>query len=110
MSIDLLLKYHIIQMELHRYLLCIDQETVGAKFVSHPRTHQKLPVPVHPELGACVICDIRGASVGSFYDASSAIAKMIQVDKQYYYYTMDRMLIGEKKSGDGAGWGGGWST
>lgn len=52
------LRYHISQMELHRYLLTIDQSSIGGKtHIRHPRTGQILPVPLHPERGAFVICD-----------------------------------------------------
>ena len=45
-------------MELHRYLLTIDQSSIGGKtHIRHPRTGQILPVPLHPERGAFVICD-----------------------------------------------------
>lgn len=92
-SSDDFLRYHIQQMEVHRYLLELDQDAVGAKFVTDAMSGQKLPVPLHPELGACVICDIRGASVTSFWEASQVVSQMIDIDKTNYYGTMDQMLI-----------------
>ena len=51
-------------MELHRYLLTIDQSSIGGKtHIRHPRTGQILPVPLHPERGAFVICDSKWPEV-----------------------------------------------
>lgn len=55
-SVDEFLDYHVKQMELHRVLLTIDQQTVG-KYVEIEG--ERLPVPLHPERGVFVICDIR---------------------------------------------------
>ncbi len=48
------LRYHTSQMELHRYLLTIDQTSVGSKFVEHRGV--LLPVPLKPERGVLVSC------------------------------------------------------
>ena len=87
------LRYHTAQMEVHRYLLTIDQKTVGSAFVRHPDNGQLLPVPLHPERGVVVICDIRGCSIGAFYDAMGTMSKMIDIDKPNYFDSMDRFLI-----------------
>lgn len=52
-----------------------------------------MPVPIKPELGVCVICDIRGCSVSAFWAASKIISNMIDIDKPNYFGSMDRMLI-----------------
>jgi len=47
-------------------------------------------VALHPERGVIVICDIRGCSLGAFYDAMSEMSKMIDIDKPNYFDSMDR--------------------
>ena len=37
-----------------------------------------------------VICDIRGCSLGAFYDAMSEMGKMIDINKPNYFDSMDR--------------------
>jgi len=90
---DDFIRWHIAGMEAHRYLLTIDQATVGAPFVRGASTGELMAVPLHPERGVLVICDIRGCSLSAFYDALNLINKMIGVDKTNYYDSMDRMLI-----------------
>ena len=52
-----------------------------------------MPVPLHPERGALVICDIRKTTAGHFWGALSLLVKMIGIDKYNYHESMDRLLI-----------------
>jgi hypothetical protein len=90
---DDFIRWHTLGMEAHRFLLTIDQASVGAPFVRDASTGALMAVPLHPERGVLVICDIRGCSLSAFYDGLSLIGKMIGVDKTNYYDSMDRMLI-----------------
>lgn len=86
------LNFHISAMEAHRYLLTIDQSTVGSKYVQHP-SGKVLPVPLYPELGVCCICDVRGSTFTSFYEAWGVLQEMIAIDNPNYYASLDKMLI-----------------
>ena len=86
-----LLDYHVQQMEQHRYLLTLDQETVGARFI-RDLDGDLVAVPLHPERGVCVICDIRTATASKFWRASDTIVKMIGIDKPNYYESVLSLL------------------
>jgi len=92
-STEEFLHYHISQMELHRYLLTIDQSSTRGKYVRHWPSTKVLPVPLHPERGVVCICDVRGSTFSSFYEAWGELQEMIAIDKPNYYNSMDKMLI-----------------
>lgn len=116
-STHMFLDYHVQQMEQHRYLLTLDQDTVKSKFVRY-RDGTLLAVPRAPERGVCVICDVREASMtgdarpfhhrvivrlrfpdrficmaSGFWGMKNVIVDMIGIDKPNYFESMDQASV-----------------
>ena len=92
-SAESFLQYHVLQMEIHRYLLSIDQSAVGRTHLRNPLNNELLPIPRHPERGVLVILDAKGCSLSQFYEAWSLLQRMVRIDTPNYYASMERMLI-----------------